>query len=360
RAFVQTFVKRIVPVLNKGLVTHRRAIVDAFKALQTGTRVLQVISNECKAQKDEALLVYIPPLRKALEAFIFEVKVDLKLWAAEVTRHSQKIMVDNDLGQAFVLGNLKQRNLKGERVSSQISNSDDDDSLEDDIEESDGDQREQPNPIASTVPKKKSAPPRKDSSAGKKRQKTDIPNPATAAVMQAIVPERASRAGTEESGVGSRAQTSDSSDEDQMDELQDDSRIGETADNVAETEVSGGEDDAEDDAEELRSDDEPAGMTKTLNIPTARSDEDNDSDSSESKSKPSDPVRFSQATTNSFHTHSRARDLNKFMTGIRPLGLSRKTSGLGLSQLGNKTISVPLEYPSNETIDEEESSERED
>ncbi|KAJ3390789.1 Fanconi anemia group D2 protein [Entophlyctis sp. JEL0112] len=345
RAFVQTFVKRIVPVLNKGLVTHRRAIVDAFKALQTGTRVLQVISNECKAQKDEALLVYIPPLRKALEAFIFEVK---------------KIMVDNDLGQAFVLGNLKQRNLKGERVSSQISNSDDDDSLEDDIEESDGDQREQPNPIPSTVPKKKSAPPRKDSSAGKKRQKTDIPNPATAAVMQAIVPERASRAGTEESGVGSRAQTSDSSDEDQMDELQDDSRIGETADNVAETEVSGGEDDAEDDAEELRSDDEPAGMTKTLNIPTARSDEDNDSDSSESKSKPSDPVRFSQATTNSFHTHSRARDLNKFMTGIRPLGLSRKTSGLGLSQLGNKTISVPLEYPSNETIDEEESSERED
>ncbi|ORY40978.1 hypothetical protein BCR33DRAFT_719084 [Rhizoclosmatium globosum] len=110
KSFVQSFVRRIFPVLGRGLKKHRAEVISVCKAMQTGTRMLQVLANECKAKKETTLLTYIPPLRKALEAFIFEVK---------------KILVDNELGDVFYMANLKHRNMRGETISSQIDQSED-------------------------------------------------------------------------------------------------------------------------------------------------------------------------------------------------------------------------------------------
>ncbi|KAJ3028149.1 UNVERIFIED_CONTAM: Fanconi anemia group D2 protein, partial [Siphonaria sp. JEL0065] len=156
--FIQSFVKRAIPIFNKGLKKFRAEIVGAFKALQNGTRLLQVISNECKARKDTALLSHIPPLRKALEALIFEVK---------------KMLVDNDLGEAFFMANLKHKNLKGETISSQIDLSDQEDEtrVESDSDEGDEDQiDERP---ARPAPKKRRTPERDEeeaSSGGSKNE----------------------------------------------------------------------------------------------------------------------------------------------------------------------------------------------
>ncbi|KAJ3138453.1 Fanconi anemia group D2 protein [Physocladia obscura] len=138
RSFVQSFVRRIIPVLNKGLKYFRGEVVAAFKAIQTGTRLLQVIANECKARKESILLAHIPPLRKVLEAFIFEVK---------------KIMVENDLGDAFTLANLRHKNLKGEEVSSQIAESEEE-ILDDDGSSPSEDEIEELQPAVSRVTKK--------------------------------------------------------------------------------------------------------------------------------------------------------------------------------------------------------------
>ncbi|KAI9326873.1 Fanconi anemia protein FancD2 nuclease-domain-containing protein [Obelidium mucronatum] len=98
-----------VPALNRALKKFRGEVVGALRAIQAGTRVLQTLANDCKAKRDTILLTHIPPLRKSLEALIFEVK---------------KMMVDHELGDAFYLANLKHKNLRGEAVSSQIEDSD--------------------------------------------------------------------------------------------------------------------------------------------------------------------------------------------------------------------------------------------
>ncbi|KAJ3071955.1 Fanconi anemia group D2 protein [Podochytrium sp. JEL0797] len=144
--FMQTFVKRVLPMLGSGLKKHRGEVVAVFKAIQTGTRLLQTIANECKAQKDTSLLVHIPPLRKALEAFIFAVK---------------KLMVDNEIGEAFFMANLKHKNLRGEQVSSQIEDSDqeDEDPVRDDesdaSDEDDLDREPPPPHKTKAVPRKR-------------------------------------------------------------------------------------------------------------------------------------------------------------------------------------------------------------
>ncbi|KAJ3413081.1 Fanconi anemia group D2 protein [Chytridiales sp. JEL 0842] len=109
KAFIQNFIKKILPTLGKCFKDYDEEAIGILRTVQTGTRFLQTICNEIKAGRDNALIAHVPPLRKVLESFLFEVK---------------KILEMNDCLQAFWVGNLKHKNLNGEAISSQIPISD--------------------------------------------------------------------------------------------------------------------------------------------------------------------------------------------------------------------------------------------
>ncbi|KAJ1556316.1 hypothetical protein HK405_002373 [Cladochytrium tenue] len=103
--FVQGFLKNALPVLTSSMAAAKEEVLSTVTQLQKGTRLLQVISNECKSLKQPLLLKYVPQLKRALETLLFEIK---------------KMLSENNCLHAFWIGNLKQRNLKGENISSQI------------------------------------------------------------------------------------------------------------------------------------------------------------------------------------------------------------------------------------------------
>ncbi|KAI8609764.1 Fanconi anaemia protein FancD2 nuclease-domain-containing protein [Chytriomyces sp. MP71] len=108
KGFVASFVKNVLPPLTRSFKSMKADVLGVFKVVQGGTRILQALVNEVKSKKDMSLLPHVPPLRKVLEAFLFEVK---------------KHMIDNDTS-GFTMANLKIKNLRGETVPSEITDSD--------------------------------------------------------------------------------------------------------------------------------------------------------------------------------------------------------------------------------------------
>ena len=105
KVFVQAFIKNGVPFLNKQFKHSKQGTIKLLRTLQGGTRILQSVCSESKASRDRSLAASVPPLRKVLETVLYEVK---------------KILADNNNLQAFSIGNLKHRSIKGDEISSQM------------------------------------------------------------------------------------------------------------------------------------------------------------------------------------------------------------------------------------------------
>lgn len=66
----------------------------------------QIICSHVKVLKDVSHSAYVPPLKKALEIVIYQVKM---------------LLIENRVPQsAFFMGALKHRDIKGDEVSSQV------------------------------------------------------------------------------------------------------------------------------------------------------------------------------------------------------------------------------------------------
>lgn len=136
RLFVETFLRLGMPILDLMFRTHKDDIHGLLKNLQQSTRSLQHFCGHSKVTKDLSLTNHVPAVKKCLETFVFRVKAMLTL---------------NKCHEAFWLGNLKNRDIHGEVISSQQSTAteeakgdeeegeemeeDDDDEEEGDVEE---------------------------------------------------------------------------------------------------------------------------------------------------------------------------------------------------------------------------------
>ncbi|KAI8384780.1 Fanconi anaemia protein FANCD2 [Radiomyces spectabilis] len=106
RSFIDEFSKHSIPFFTSIFKTYREPIVGIFKDFQTSTRMLQVICSHVKALKDSQLSSYVPMLKKALETVIFQVKM---------------LLTENNApADAFFLGALKHRDIRGAEISSQL------------------------------------------------------------------------------------------------------------------------------------------------------------------------------------------------------------------------------------------------
>ncbi|XP_015929151.1 Fanconi anemia group D2 protein [Parasteatoda tepidariorum] len=117
REILQTFLRYGMPLMDKLFVNKKEEVICLMKTLQASTRYLQHVCCHSKVLKDVSLIKQVPFLKKSLEVFVFRVKVMLAV---------------NKCEEAFWLGNLKNRDLKGEEILSQaMQDSNNDSDLED-------------------------------------------------------------------------------------------------------------------------------------------------------------------------------------------------------------------------------------
>ncbi|GJQ12115.1 hypothetical protein GpartN1_g3906.t1 [Galdieria partita] len=93
-------------LLTKELIHNKAQGIKLFKELQKCTRSVHQICLFCKETKEESLLLLLPPVKKQLEMLIFRVK---------------EMLQKQGVVHIFWLGNLKNKNLQGEALPSQIN-----------------------------------------------------------------------------------------------------------------------------------------------------------------------------------------------------------------------------------------------
>ncbi|XP_072308789.1 Fanconi anemia group D2 protein [Eucyclogobius newberryi] len=116
RLFLETFLKLCMPLLDYSFKKHKEDVQSLLKTFQLSTRQLHHMCGHSKIHQDTSLTNHVPALKKGLELFVYRVKAMLTL---------------NNCQEAFWMGNLKNRNLKGEEILSQRT------------QESDGEEEEQ-------------------------------------------------------------------------------------------------------------------------------------------------------------------------------------------------------------------------
>ena len=127
KAFLDFFLKNCMILFENTFKRKAYVCIEILKTLQSSTRYLQIICGSTKADKDIALTSYVPLLRKSLEAIVFRV---------------QAMLAANKCEDAFWLGNLKNKDLKGEEIHSQASieqNEDEEEENDEDEDEADVD-----------------------------------------------------------------------------------------------------------------------------------------------------------------------------------------------------------------------------
>ena len=113
RAFLAHFLKTGMPLLDRHFVAHRERVLTLLQTLQLSTRFLQRACQHSKdVSKDPSLMAQVPALKRCLEAVVFRTKAMLAL---------------HNCAGAFWLGALKNRDLQGNVVSSQLVPDDGDD-----------------------------------------------------------------------------------------------------------------------------------------------------------------------------------------------------------------------------------------
>ncbi|KAH0629975.1 hypothetical protein JD844_012481 [Phrynosoma platyrhinos] len=106
RLFVETFLKYGMPLLDYSFKKHRDDVQSLLKTFQLSTRQLHHMCGHSKIHQDTGLTSHVPLLKKSLELFVYRVKAMLAL---------------NNCQEAFWLGVLKNRDLQGEEILSQVS-----------------------------------------------------------------------------------------------------------------------------------------------------------------------------------------------------------------------------------------------
>uniref|UniRef100_A0A673AP68 FA complementation group D2 n=1 Tax=Sphaeramia orbicularis TaxID=375764 RepID=A0A673AP68_9TELE len=106
RLFLESFLKLGMPLLDYSFKRHKEDVQSLLKTFQLSTRQLHHMCGHSKINQDTSLTNHVPALKKSLELFIYRVKAMLTL---------------NNCQEAFWMGNLKNRNLKGEEILSQRS-----------------------------------------------------------------------------------------------------------------------------------------------------------------------------------------------------------------------------------------------
>ncbi|KAM6927239.1 Fanconi anemia group D2 protein [Xenentodon cancila] len=120
RLFLESFLKLGMPLLDHSFKRHKEDVQHLLKTFQLSTRQLHHMCGHSKIHQDTSLTNHVPALKKSLELFVYRVKAMLTL---------------NNCQEAFWIGNLKNRNLKGEEILSQRSQGSDDDDDEEQEEE---------------------------------------------------------------------------------------------------------------------------------------------------------------------------------------------------------------------------------
>ena len=96
--------------MDKLFKSHSGDCIGLLKDLQMSTRQLQHICSHSKLQKDVALSNHVPLMKKSLESFVFRVKAMLAVnWNVTGPDGSK-------MSHKFWVGNLKNRDLKGEEI----------------------------------------------------------------------------------------------------------------------------------------------------------------------------------------------------------------------------------------------------
>ncbi|XP_038553843.1 Fanconi anemia group D2 protein isoform X1 [Micropterus salmoides] len=112
RLFLESFLKLGMPLLDNSFKRHKEDVQSLLKTFQLSTRQLHHLCGHSKIHQDMSLTNHVPALKKSLELFVYRVKAMLTL---------------NNCQEAFWIGNLKNRNLKGEEILSQRSQGSEDD-----------------------------------------------------------------------------------------------------------------------------------------------------------------------------------------------------------------------------------------
>ncbi|XP_022601376.1 Fanconi anemia group D2 protein isoform X2 [Seriola dumerili] len=115
RLFLESFLKLGMPLLDYSFKRHKEDVQSLLKTFQLSTRQLHHMCGHSKIHQDTSLTNHVPALKKSLELFLYRVKAMLML---------------NNCQEAFWMGNLKNRNLKGEEILSQRSQGSDDEEEE--------------------------------------------------------------------------------------------------------------------------------------------------------------------------------------------------------------------------------------
>lgn len=114
RTVVELFYKSAMPLLDKQFKNFPTESQELLKSLQTTTRTLQNVCNHAKTSRDTSLAVHIPPVKKIQELLLYRVKA---------------MLAANGCASAFWMGNLKNKNLKGQEIISQSTVDDSDNEL---------------------------------------------------------------------------------------------------------------------------------------------------------------------------------------------------------------------------------------
>lgn len=105
-AILKVFLSHGIPIMEIMLKSKPDEIVDIFKTLQITTRFLHNLCCTSKLTKDSSIMAHVPKFKETLETLVYRVKAAL---------------VANDCSGAFWMGNLKNKDLDGEEISSQPS-----------------------------------------------------------------------------------------------------------------------------------------------------------------------------------------------------------------------------------------------
>ncbi len=87
-----------------------------LKSLQQSTRMLQTYCGHSKVARDTRVINNVPPLKKALEQFLFKVKVRPSVFMIISRRYIidvclQELVSVHCCSDAFWIGNLKNRDI---------------------------------------------------------------------------------------------------------------------------------------------------------------------------------------------------------------------------------------------------------
>ena len=105
-----------MPLLDNQLQQNQEIVLNIIRSLQSSTRKLQHICTHSKSTRDASLMRFVPTMKKCLESLVFRVKA---------------MLVINGSYEAFWMGNLKNRDLKGNEIMNDTSRMETDDDRSD-------------------------------------------------------------------------------------------------------------------------------------------------------------------------------------------------------------------------------------